>query len=58
MVEVRELLETHSGWQHSRRALSWAEKVRIAQRLMESFRQLRRVRSTNCAPEQSAPPTR
>ena len=58
MVEVRELLEAHSRWQRQRRVLSWAEKIRIAERLIASVRQLRSGRSTSGAREQPTPPTR
>jgi hypothetical protein len=49
MPEIRELLEKHARWHLRQRALSWAEKIRIAERLMESVRQLRR------APERARP---
>jgi hypothetical protein len=41
MSEVREILDRQRRWQHGRTALSWAEKVRMAERIRESARALR-----------------
>ncbi len=42
MSEIQELLERQARWQKTRRGLSWPEKVRMAERVRESVRQLRR----------------
>lgn len=41
MTRIQELLERQSRWQKSRQALSWAEKIRMAERVRESALQLR-----------------
>ena len=42
MSDVKELLERQARWQRTRQALSWPEKVRLAEQVRESVRQLRR----------------
>jgi hypothetical protein len=41
MSDIQELLERQARWQKTRRALSWPEKIRMAERVRESARQLR-----------------
>ena len=43
MNEVQALLEKQARWQRSRQALSWPEKIRMAEAIRESARQLRQV---------------
>jgi hypothetical protein len=42
MSEIQALLERQARWQRSRKALSWPEKIRMAERVRESVQQLRR----------------
>lgn len=44
MSEIQALLERQARWQKTRRALSWPEKIRMAERVRESARQLRKPR--------------
>ena len=37
MSEIAKLLERQAAWQKSRRDWSWAEKVRLAERIRESI---------------------
>ncbi len=41
MSEIQELLERQARWQKGRQALSWEEKIRMAESVRESVRQLR-----------------
>ena len=41
MSDVEELLERQARWQRTRQALTWPEKVRMAEQVRESVRQLR-----------------
>lgn len=43
MNETLALLERQALWQKSRQALSWPEKIRMAEAIRESARQLRQV---------------
>lgn len=45
MNEVQALLEKQARWQKSRQALSWPEKIRMAEAIRDSARQLRQVQS-------------
>ena len=52
MTRVDELLSRQAQWQHSRRNLSWPEKIREAERLrpsLEAFRQMRANRGVRPA---------
>jgi hypothetical protein len=40
--ELQKLFEAQAAWQRSRATLSWPEKVRMAEVMRESARQLRR----------------
>lgn len=42
--DVRALLERQARWQKSRKTLSWAEKVRMAEAIRESIHRLRGAR--------------
>lgn len=41
MIDVAQMLERQARWQKSRQALTWAEKIRMAERVRESVIQLR-----------------
>jgi len=41
MSDVQKPLERQAKWQKSRAALSWPEKIRMAEAMRESVRQLR-----------------
>jgi len=45
--EIQALLERQARWQKTQRALSWPEKIRMAERIRESARQLRGQRKQN-----------
>ena len=51
--EVQFLLEKQAHWQSLRRDLSWPEKIRMAEMVRESARQLRRPQPA----EPRKPPT-
>jgi|GEM_PF-1929668 hypothetical protein len=44
MSETQKLLERQAGWQKGRAALTWSEKIRMAEAVRESVAQLRRAR--------------
>lgn len=44
MTDKRNLLERHAAWQKGRAALTWPEKIRMAEAIREWAAQLRRVR--------------
>jgi len=46
MNESLALLERQARWQKTRRALSWPEKIRMAEMVRESVLQLRRPQKT------------
>ena len=41
MSDIQEMLERQAQWQKGRKALTWPEKIRMAERVRESVRQLR-----------------
>lgn len=41
MNDLEELLRRQAEWQRSRRSLTWPEKIRMAERVRESVKQLR-----------------
>lgn len=41
MSEVRRTFERQTHWQKARQTLSWPEKIRLAEKIRESVRQLR-----------------
>jgi hypothetical protein len=56
MTDARLLLERQARWQRARQALSWPEKVRMAEAVRESVQQMRKP--TDCVagrPGESAP---
>jgi hypothetical protein len=55
MTEAKKLLQRQSRWQRSRKALSWPEKVRIAERLRPSI-ELWRASTGEPAAEKRLPP--
>jgi hypothetical protein len=42
MSEIQALLERQARWQKTREALSWPEKIRMAEEVRESILQMRR----------------
>lgn len=52
--DVQQLLRRQAHWQKSRQALSWPEKIRMAERIRESIQTLRSV-SAQDAPEKGRP---
>jgi hypothetical protein len=55
--EVQHLLERQAEWQRSRRSLSWPEKIRQAQQLLDSVRRLRRSKEPPITQGPSTVPT-
>ncbi len=45
MSDTRKLLERQAAWQKTRAALTWPEKIRMAEAVRESASQLSRARS-------------
>jgi hypothetical protein len=43
MTDIRKLSEKQAAWQKSRQALSWPEKIRMAEAIRESIVKLRRT---------------
>jgi hypothetical protein len=54
MTDLEELLRRQAQWQKSRQSLTWPEKIRMAERVRESVRQLR----AQPRPPQPEPPKR
>ncbi len=50
MSDVTPLLERQARWQRTRQALTWPEKVRMAEQVRESVLQLRRSGQGEAAP--------
>jgi hypothetical protein len=44
MSDSQQLLERQARWQKTRQALSWPEKIQMAERIRESIRKLRAAR--------------
>jgi hypothetical protein len=55
MNEVRLLLERQAAWQKRRAALTWAEKVRMAEAVRESAAQFSRSHRPGPATQGSSP---
>jgi hypothetical protein len=53
MTDVQDRLERAAQWQRSRRALSWADKIRLAEAIRDSIVKLRRTRP-DASPASSA----
>lgn len=49
MTEIEQLLERQARWQKSRSSLSWAEKIRMAERVRESAARWRLKAESNAA---------
>ncbi len=47
MSEIQQLLARQARWQKTRQTLSWPEKIRMAERIRESVRQLRATRKAD-----------
>ncbi len=45
MTDIADLLKRQAEWQRSPRRLSWAEKVRMAERVRDSVALLKRART-------------
>jgi hypothetical protein len=41
MTEIERMLERQAEWQKSRQSLTWPEKIRLAERVRDTIRQLR-----------------
>jgi len=41
MTDLEQMLKRQTEWQKSRQSLTWPEKIRLAERVRESVRQLR-----------------
>ncbi len=41
MTDFERMLKRQADWQKSRQSLTWPEKIRMAERMRESVRQLR-----------------
>jgi hypothetical protein len=41
MLDVQEMLKRQAVWQRSRQSLTWPEKIRMAEKVRESVKQLR-----------------
>ncbi len=41
MIDIRQLLDRQAQWQKSRQALSWPEKIRMAQSIRDSVEAFR-----------------
>lgn len=51
MTDLQRVLERQAQWQKSRQSLTWPEKIRMAERVRESVKQLRaQPRPTDLAP--------
>lgn len=60
MSDVRERLERAAQWQRGRKALSWPEKIRLAEAIRDSLAQLRQSRLSRApaSPIRTQPPRR
>lgn len=52
MSETRKLLERQGAWQKKRAALTWSEKIRMAEAVRESAARLTRPRPAITTPNQ------
>lgn len=53
--ELQKLLKAQADWQRSRVVLSWPEKIRMAEIMRESARQLRTRQSANSDEREEEP---
>ena len=44
MSDIQQLFERQARWQKTRKALSWPQKIQMAEKIRESARELRAVR--------------
>ncbi len=51
MSDLKQLLERQANWQRTRQALTWPEKVRMAEQVRESILQLRRSGKVEAPPD-------
>jgi hypothetical protein len=58
MNEFQQLLERQARWQKTRQALSWPEKIQMAERIRESVRQLRAARKMKAIQQEQTPTSR
>ena len=58
MTDTQKLLERQARWQKARKDLSWAEKVRMAERVRATILRLRKRRGGNQQPGWLLPPRR
>jgi hypothetical protein len=56
MSDVQRLLEKQAQWQKARKALSWPEKIRMAERIRESAIRLRATGRRELRRRPPAPP--
>jgi hypothetical protein len=54
MSDIQRLLERQARWQKARKALSWPEKIRMAEMIRESAIQLRATASSEARQRPSA----
>ena len=47
MLEVKRMLERQEAWQASRRLLSWPEKLRMVEAMMETLRAFAMLRASS-----------
>ena len=50
MTDLEHMLKRQGQWQKSRQSLTWPEKIRLAERVRESVRQLRAQGTDSTAP--------
>jgi hypothetical protein len=56
MTDLEHMLARQAQWQKSRQSLTWPEKIRMAERVRESVKQLRaRPRPADLAPVSRIP---
>lgn len=56
MSDVQRMLEKQAQWQKARKALSWPEKIRMAERIRESVIRLRATGLRELRRRPAAPP--
>ncbi len=56
MNEIQTLLERQARWQKTQQALSWPEKIRMAEQIRESILPLRQPRKGKSIDSKTTPP--
>jgi hypothetical protein len=56
MNDMQALLERQARWQKTRREFSWPEKIRMAEKVCESVRQIRRPEKAKPGNPEQTPP--